>query len=149
MPYSAVFLDRDGVINKNLGYVSDISRFEFFPEIMEICFLAEKKGFPIVVVTNQSGIGRGYFTVEDYNILTKWMIEEFKKNMPEDVYRQEILAEFLSEKADVFRNIRGCATATWQTTPTRGCRYVLAIDWAKKADYTVMMDARGATRCRE
>ena len=76
----ALFLDRDGVINKNLGYVSDISRFEFFPEIMEICFLAEKKGFPIVVVTNQSGIGRGYFTVEDYNILTNWMIEEFKKN---------------------------------------------------------------------
>lgn len=76
----ALFLDRDGVINKNLGYVSDISKFEFFPQIMEICFLAQKKGFPIVVVTNQSGIGRGYFTTEDYNVLTKWMIEEFKKN---------------------------------------------------------------------
>jgi D-glycero-D-manno-heptose 1,7-bisphosphate phosphatase len=76
----ALFLDRDGVINKNLGYISEISNFEFFPEIMEICALAKKKGFAIVIVTNQSGIGRGYFTVEDYNYLTEWMIEEFKKS---------------------------------------------------------------------
>jgi|LauGreSuBDMM15SN_2_FD.fasta_scaffold119030_2 D-glycero-D-manno-heptose 1,7-bisphosphate phosphatase len=76
----ALFLDRDGVVNKNIGYVSKISNFEFFPEIMEICTLAQNAGLPIVVVTNQSGIGRGYFTEEDFSLLTKWMIEKFKKN---------------------------------------------------------------------
>ena len=76
---AALFLDRDGVINKNSGYVFEVTDFEFFPEIFEICLAAQSIGLPIVVITNQSGIGRGFFSEEDYVLLTNWMINEFKE----------------------------------------------------------------------
>ena len=66
----ALFLDRDGVINRNHGYVYEIDKFEFFPEIMDICRVAQSANFLIVVVTNQSGIGRGYFSKEKFLELT-------------------------------------------------------------------------------
>lgn len=75
----ALFLDRDGVININLGYVYEVHKFEFFPEIMDICRVAQSANFLIVVVTNQSGIGRGYFSEEKFLVLTDWMTAEFKK----------------------------------------------------------------------
>ncbi len=76
---AALFLDRDGVINKNFGYVSKVQDFEFIPEVFSICRAAQKLGFRIVVVTNQSGIGRGLFTEKDFEILTAWMIGEFSE----------------------------------------------------------------------
>jgi D-glycero-D-manno-heptose 1,7-bisphosphate phosphatase len=76
---AALFLDRDGVINKNFGYVSKIQDFEFFPEIFDICLSAQRKGLPIVVITNQSGIGRGFFTEKDFQLLSEWMIDEFRE----------------------------------------------------------------------
>lgn len=75
----ALFLDRDGVINKNHGYVFEITNFEFYFEIFEICRMAQDAKMPIVVVTNQSGLGRGYFTEKDYLFLTDWMIAEFNR----------------------------------------------------------------------
>jgi D-glycero-D-manno-heptose 1,7-bisphosphate phosphatase len=74
----ALFLDRDGVVNKNHGYVFEISKFEFHPEIFEICLIGKSAGMPIMIVTNQSGIGRGYFSESEYQRLTQWMISEFK-----------------------------------------------------------------------
>lgn len=74
----ALFLDRDGVINRNYGYVYEISNFEFYPEIFEICLLAKSAGMLILIVTNQSGIGRGFFSESEYQNLTQWMISEFK-----------------------------------------------------------------------
>ncbi len=74
----ALFLDRDGVVNKNHGYVFEISKFEFYPEIFEICLIAKLVKMPILIVTNQSGIGRGYFSEPEYQHLTQWMISEFK-----------------------------------------------------------------------
>lgn len=74
----ALFLDRDGVVNKNHGYVFEISKFEFFPEIFKICSIAMSLKIPIVIITNQSGIERGYFSEEQYQILTRWMISQFK-----------------------------------------------------------------------
>jgi D-glycero-D-manno-heptose 1,7-bisphosphate phosphatase len=76
---AALFLDRDGVINKNSGYVHKVTDFEFIPEIFEICSAAQNLGLPIVVITNQSGIGRGYFSEEDYSVLNGWMVREFLK----------------------------------------------------------------------
>lgn len=74
----ALFLDRDGVINKDHGYVFKTEKFEFFPEIFEICLVAISSGMPIVIITNQSGIGRGYFSESEYQDLTQWMISQFK-----------------------------------------------------------------------
>ena len=74
----ALFLDRDGVINVNHGYVSRKDDFKFYTEIFEICLIAQHNQMPIIIVTNQSGIGRGFFSEEDYQSLTDWMISEFK-----------------------------------------------------------------------
>ena len=74
----ALFLDRDGVVNKNYGYVFEIEKFEFFPEIFEICLVAMSHGMPIIIITNQSGIGRGYFSETDFQDLTRWMISQFE-----------------------------------------------------------------------
>jgi D-glycero-D-manno-heptose 1,7-bisphosphate phosphatase len=75
---SALFLDRDGVINVDYGYVHTMDRFEFLPGIFELArFWTQDVQRPIVVVTNQAGIGRGYFTEGDYQNLTRWMCDRF------------------------------------------------------------------------
>ena len=69
----AVFLDRDGVINKDNGYVSEIDDFEFIEGVIEACLTLKEKGYLIVVITNQSGIARGLFSEEQFHTLTEWM----------------------------------------------------------------------------
>lgn len=76
----ALFLDRDGIINVDHGYVYKIEEFEFMPKIFDLCKLAVEKGYLIIVITNQSGIGRGKYTELDFEKLTKWMIEQFSIN---------------------------------------------------------------------
>ena len=75
----ALFLDRDGVINVEKEYLYKIDDFEFIDGIFELCSYYQNLGYLIIVVTNQSGISRGYYSQEDFNILTKWMIQEFSK----------------------------------------------------------------------
>ena len=75
----ALFLDRDGVINVDKKYVHRIEDFEFLDGIFELCRRAKERDFRIVVITNQAGIARGYYTVRDYEILTAWMLEEFAR----------------------------------------------------------------------
>ncbi len=76
----ALFLDRDGVINIDKQYLYRIEDFEFVAGIFDICRLFLSHGFIIVVITNQSGIGRGYYTTLDFEVLNRWMIEQFAKN---------------------------------------------------------------------
>jgi D-glycero-D-manno-heptose 1,7-bisphosphate phosphatase len=74
-----LFLDRDGVINRDFGYVHTVEQFIFLPGIFELCKIALTARMKIVIVTNQSGIGRGYFSESQYDTLMKWVIAEFKK----------------------------------------------------------------------
>lgn len=76
---NAIFLDRDGVINKDHGYVNKISDFELFPDVIKSLKLLQKK-FVLFIVTDQSGIGRGYYTEEDFLILNNHMLTIFKNN---------------------------------------------------------------------
>lgn len=76
----ALFLDRDGVINVEKEYLYKIEDFEFIDGIFELCQFYQNLGYMIFVVTNQSGIARGYYTEDDFNLLTQWMLEEFRKN---------------------------------------------------------------------
>lgn len=73
----ALFLDRDGVINEDKGYVHRIEDFVWRAGIFDIARAARAHGHAIVVVTNQSGIGRGYYLEEDYRVLTDWMCARF------------------------------------------------------------------------
>ncbi len=75
----ALFLDRDGIINVDHGYVYKIEDFEFSDGIFDLVKLFTDAGYLIFVVTNQSGIGRGYYSEEDFITLSDWMIAEFKK----------------------------------------------------------------------
>jgi D-glycero-D-manno-heptose 1,7-bisphosphate phosphatase len=79
MQGSALFLDRDGVINLDRGHVHRPDQFEFVPGIFELArFWTNELRRPIVVVTNQSGIGRGYFDESAYADLTRWMCDCFE-----------------------------------------------------------------------
>jgi D-glycero-D-manno-heptose 1,7-bisphosphate phosphatase len=78
MTIKTIFLDRDGVINKEKNYLNQIQDFEFIEGVFESCRYFTKKGFRIIIITNQSGISRGYYTKDDYETLTKWMLNKFK-----------------------------------------------------------------------
>ncbi|HGN1707223.1 TPA: D-glycero-beta-D-manno-heptose 1,7-bisphosphate 7-phosphatase [Providencia rettgeri] len=69
----AVFLDRDGTINIDHGYVHQIDDFEFIEGSIEAMVELKKMGYALVVVTNQSGIGRGIYTEDQFMQLTEWM----------------------------------------------------------------------------
>jgi D-glycero-D-manno-heptose 1,7-bisphosphate phosphatase len=74
----ALFLDRDGVVNIEKDYLYKIEDFEFIDGIFKLCSYYQNLGYKIFVVTNQSGIARGYYTEDDFRELTNWMINEFK-----------------------------------------------------------------------
>lgn len=76
----ALFLDRDGVINVEKDYLYKIEDFEFIDGIFELCSYYKEQGYLLFVVTNQSGIARGYYNEEDFNLLSAWMSKEFLKH---------------------------------------------------------------------
>lgn len=76
-PHKALFLDRDGVINVDHGYVHEPAATEWVPGIFEACAHAHAAGYLIVVVTNQAGIARGYYDVETFRAYTHWMHAQF------------------------------------------------------------------------
>lgn len=79
MMNKAVFLDRDGVVNVEKEYLHKKEDFEFLPTVLETCRKLKDAGFLLVIITNQSGIARGYYTQEDFEKLTVWMKEQFDK----------------------------------------------------------------------
>lgn len=77
----AIFLDRDGVINKDPGlnsYVSKIEDFIINKGVYEALINLQKKGFILIVITNQSGIARGHYSKEDFFKITDFMINDLK-----------------------------------------------------------------------
>ncbi len=73
----ALFLDRDGVINLDHGYVSQRSDFVFVDGIFDLCKEATGRHIPIIIVTNQAGIGRGYYDEATFHALMNWVSEQF------------------------------------------------------------------------
>ena len=72
-------LDRDGIINIDYGYVYEISEFEFVDGIFDLTSRLQKNDYSLIVCTNQSGIGRGYYSKKKFEIVNAWMLNVFKK----------------------------------------------------------------------
>lgn len=69
----AIFLDRDGTLNIDHGYVHEIDQFEFIDGVIDALRELKSMGFALVLITNQSGIARGLFTEAQFETLTEWM----------------------------------------------------------------------------
>ena len=79
MAIKTIFLDRDGVINKEVGYLHKIQDFEFINGVFDACLHFQALGYQLIIVTNQSGIGRGYYDEDAFHVVNSWMLEQFKK----------------------------------------------------------------------
>ncbi len=76
----AIFLDRDGTINIDKHYIYKIVDFEFIPGVLEGLKLLFDAGFKLILITNQSGIARGFFKEEDYKVLELWLEDKLREN---------------------------------------------------------------------
>jgi D-glycero-D-manno-heptose 1,7-bisphosphate phosphatase len=74
----ALFLDRDGVINHEVGYLHRAEDVRWVEGIVPLCRTAIELGYKLVVVTNQSGIARGLYSMAQYDELTAWMRAELR-----------------------------------------------------------------------
>lgn len=79
--WPAVFLDRDGTLMRDVDYCGDPKKVEIFPGAAEALRRLKANGYRLVVITNQSGVGRGYFTEEDYRKVEM----EFVRQLGEDL----------------------------------------------------------------
>jgi len=76
----ALFLDRDGVVNVDHGYVYEPEKFEFVDGVFSACKAFVDAGYKLIIVTNQSGIGRGYYTEADFHALSNWVVAQFAEH---------------------------------------------------------------------
>jgi D-glycero-D-manno-heptose 1,7-bisphosphate phosphatase len=73
----ALFLDRDGVINEEIGYLARKEDVQFISGIFDLCRCAKELDYVTVVITNQSGIARGLYSEQQFLALMAWMKEQF------------------------------------------------------------------------
>lgn len=78
MPCRALLLDRDGVVNVDHGYVAAREDFVFLDGVFDLARHAVDRGYRVAVITNQSGLARGYFTEDAFHELTAWMRGQFR-----------------------------------------------------------------------
>ena len=82
-----LFLDRDGVVNREIGYLYRPDQVVFTPGIFDLCRHAQALGYALIIITNQSGIARQLYSETDFHSLMNWMTEEFlRQNVRVDGY---------------------------------------------------------------
>ena len=77
---SAIFLDRDGIIIHDTGYLSNPSKVSLIPDVIEALKKLKNNGFLLVIISNQSGVGRGYFSEADLKFVHKKMLKLLEVN---------------------------------------------------------------------
>lgn len=93
----AIFLDRDGVLNKELGdYTTCVEDFEILPDVFKALKILQNRGFLLIVITNQGGIAKGRYTLEALDKMHQYFIKECAKN------GVKITAIFFSPHHEVF-----------------------------------------------
>ena len=75
--HKAAFIDRDGVINIDHGYLYQPEHFDFIDGVFAACRHLQALGYLLIIVTNQSGIARGYYSEHQFALLTSWMKQQF------------------------------------------------------------------------
>ncbi len=75
----AVFLDRDGTIIEDVGYLNECSKIKFLPRVSEAIKLLNENGFKVMVTTNQSGVARGFFAEETVREINRYIQESLAK----------------------------------------------------------------------
>ena len=75
-----VFFDRDGVLNKDKGYISKVNDIEIFSKVGKAIHECNKNKYLVIIITNQSGIGRGLISLEQLNQIHSYIKKEIKKN---------------------------------------------------------------------
>jgi D-glycero-D-manno-heptose 1,7-bisphosphate phosphatase len=78
MSIKTIFLDRDGVINKEVNYLYKIDDLEFIDGVFEACRLFKNLGYKIIIITNQAGIAKGLYSLRQFEILNKWILKQFE-----------------------------------------------------------------------
>ena len=89
MIYKVAFLDRDGVINKSNiqnGYIGKIKYFKFIPGSIKTIKYLKKLNYKVVIVSNQSGIARGFFKITDVYKIHKYLESTLKKKKTKNWY---------------------------------------------------------------
>ena len=74
------FFDRDGVINEDIGYLHEVEKTNFTKGVFDLVRYLKSINYEIIIVTNQSGISRGFYSESDFKLFNDWMMQEFKKN---------------------------------------------------------------------
>ncbi len=74
MKKPAVFVDRDGTINEQMGYINHVSRFRILPRVPQAIRMLNRDGFLVIVVSNQSGVARGYYPLDLVETVHRLMV---------------------------------------------------------------------------
>jgi D-glycero-D-manno-heptose 1,7-bisphosphate phosphatase len=82
----AVFIDRDGTIMEDADYCSDPKQVKLFPGVREALQRLKSKGFKLIIITNQSGIGRGFFTVDQYRAVEAEVLRQLGDRLIDSTY---------------------------------------------------------------
>lgn len=102
-----MFLDRDGIINENYGYVHSIDKFSFVEGVFDLVARAKQLQYKVIVVTNQSGIGRGYYTEECFFKLNEWMLNYFTQKKA-DIDKVYFCPHHPSEAIGSYKKVCNC-----------------------------------------
>ena len=100
MRFKCAFLDRDGVINQDRGYISKISDFKIYPGVGKAISLLNKKNYLVIIITNQSGVGRGLIKIKELENLHNYLKKKIKKDGAkiDDIFYSPFHPEFGKRK---------------------------------------------------
>ena len=100
MSSKAVFLDRDGTLNVDKDYLYKINDFVWIAGVKDGLTFLQNEGYKLIIITNQSGIARGYYTEKDFLKLNAWMLKDLKDSGKIDQFVQEAYALSTSESSN-------------------------------------------------